>query len=329
MPSTPGGIWPQAKGGSAPTKVGNDPPDLLGDARDVIDADMILRAISLMILSMAFLAGADAFFKLAVLAAPIGQVMTFVSLGGSTIFFIAAAAFGISVFTRDALHPMVLLRNLFEIIGAVGLVTGLKYISLPVFAAIIQAGPLVVTVGAALFLNEKVGARRWTAVFVGLFGMLLVIQPWSGSFTGWELSAVIGIAALSARDLVTRLAPAQMPALAISAWGFTATLVPGVILWLVGDPVLVTTPDALWPILGAIIVTTSGYLAITTAMRIAPASVVAPFRYTRLVFTTALGVMVFGDRPDVWTLIGAGIILAAGLYTFFRERQLALRDQSS
>ena len=69
--------------------------------------------------------------------------------------------------------------------------------------------------------------------------------------------------------------------------------------------------------------TTTGYLAITTAMRMAPASIVAPFRYTRLVFTTGLGILIFGDRPDFWTLAGAAVILLAGLYTFLRERRLA------
>jgi drug/metabolite transporter (DMT)-like permease len=284
---------------------------------------MILRAISLMILSMALLAGADAFFKLATQAAPIGQVMTLVSLGGTGLFLLAAAVLGIRIFSRDALHPMVLLRNVFEMVGAVGMVVGLKHVSLPVFAAIIQAGPLVVTLGAALFLKEQVGLRRWSAVLIGLAGMLLVIRPWSASFTGWELFAVLGITALSARDLVTRLSPAHVPALAISTWGFAATLLPGVVFWLFAAQPSSLAPAALWPIFGAVLVTTTGYLAITSAMRMAPAALVAPFRYTRLVFTTALGVLIFGDRPDAMTLTGAGIILAAGLYTFFRERQLA------
>ncbi len=284
---------------------------------------MILRAILLMILSMALLGGADALFKLATNAAPIGQVMTLVSLGGTALFVSAGAILGISIFTKDALHPMVLLRNLFEIIGAIGMVVGLKYVSLPVFAAIIQAGPLVVTLGAAIFLKEHVGLRRWTAVAIGLFGMLLVIRPWSGTFTGWELFAVMGIAALSARDLITRLSPSHIHALSISTWGFAATLLPGLVFWLGAGFDFVSTPPAIWPILGAIVVTTTGYLAITSAMRMAPASIVAPFRYTRLVFTTALGMLIFGDRPDAWTLLGAAIIFAAGLYTFLRERQLA------
>ncbi|MBV6637074.1 MAG: DMT family transporter [Mameliella sp.] len=284
---------------------------------------MILRAISLMILSMALLAGADAFFKLATLAAPIGQVMTLVGLGGTLLFIVMARALRVTVWSRDALHPMILLRNLFEVFGAIGMVVGLRYVPLPVFAAIIQTGPLVVTLGAALFLNEHVGWRRWAAVGVGIIGMMMVIRPFGAAFTGWELFAVMGITALSARDLVTRLSPGHIPALAISTWGFGSTLLPGLALWALSPDPSSFTSAALWPTLGAILVTTSGYLAITSAMRMAPASIVAPFRYSRLVFTTGLGVLIFGDRPDFWTLAGAALILVAGLYTFLRERRLA------
>ena len=290
---------------------------------------MIVRAISLMILSMAFLAGADVFFKLGTQVAPIGQVMAMVSLGGTLAFAVAAAILRIRLFSRDALHPIVMLRNLFEVIGGIGMVIGLAYISLPVFAAIIQVGPLVVTLGAAMFLGEKVGWRRWLAIAVGITGMLMVIRPFGAEFTGWELFAVMGITGLSARDLVTRLSPKHIPSLAISTWGFAATLIPGLALWAFASRSSNYAAEALWPIFGAIIVTTCGYLAITTAMRMAPASIVAPFRYTRLVFTTALGMLIFGDRPDGWTLAGSALILSAGLYTFMRERRLAKQDDSA
>lgn len=298
----------------------------LADRRETgHDTGMTLRAILLMILSMALLAGSDAFYKLATMTASTGQTMTFVSLGGTALFIIMATVMRVPLWTRDALHPMILLRNAFEIIGAIGLVTGIAHVSLPVFAAIIQTGPLVVTIGAAIFLKEEIGPRRWAAVAVGLFGMLLVIRPWSAQFTGWELFAVMGIAGLSGRDLVTRLSPAHIPALAISTWGFGITIPAGIILWLLSDMPSDFSASYLWFVLGAVVVTTSGYLAITTAMRLAPASIVAPFRYTRLIFTPALGMLIFGDRPDPLTYVGAAIIFAAGLYTFLRERSLARR----
>jgi drug/metabolite transporter (DMT)-like permease len=109
----------------------------------------------------------------------------------------------------------------------------------------------------------------------------------------------------------------------MSTWGFAAPIPIGLLLWWLSPMPTSLAPAALWPIAGAIAVTTVGYLAITTAMRMAPVSIVAPFRYTRLIFTPALGILFFGDRPDAMTLFGAGIILVAGLYTFIRERQLS------
>ncbi|GAA4225038.1 drug/metabolite transporter (DMT)-like permease [Sagittula marina] len=284
---------------------------------------MTLRAILLMILSMSLLAWSDVFYKLATQGSSIGQAMTLVALGGTVLFVLLSVVMKVRILTRDALHPMILLRNGFEIIGAIGLVTGLAYVSLPVFAAIMQTGPLTVTIGAAIFLKEDVGPRRWAAVGVGILGMLIVIRPWSASFTGYELFAVLGIVGLSGRDLVTRLSPSHIPALAISTWGFAFTIPAGCVLWFLSDTPTDWSAPTLWSVLGAVIVTASGYLAITTAMRLAPAAIVAPFRYTRLVFTPALGILIFGDRPDALTYVGAGIILVAGLYTFFRERALA------
>ncbi|MFW2543616.1 DMT family transporter [Primorskyibacter sp. 2E107] len=282
-----------------------------------------IRAILLMILSMALLAGTDTFIKLATATASIGQTLLGLTIGGTLLFLALARIRRVPIFTRDALLPMIMLRNLFEIIAAVGMVVGVANTALPVFAAIIQAGPLIVTMGAALFLKEEVGPRRWAAVIVGLTGMMVVIRPWDASFTGWELFAVLGIAALSARDLITRLSPPHITALSISTWGFAATLLPGIVLLAIADRPLVTDAKTLGYIFGAVLVTTSGYLAITTAMRLAPASVVSPFRYTRLIFATILSIVVFDVWPDGWTLLGGAMILGAGLYSFLRERRLA------
>lgn len=276
-----------------------------------------------MILAMALLAGTDTFIKLSTQVASIGQTMLLLSVGGTLLFILLARLRRVAIFTADALHPMIFLRNALEIVAAVGMIVGVANTSLPVFAAITQAGPLVVTMGAALFLGEEVGWRRWLAVIVGLIGMLIVIRPFGASFTGWELFAVMGITALSARDLVTRLSPLHVPALAISTWGFMATIIPGLILLAMAERPLTTDPATLWFILGAVFVTTAGYLSITTAMRMAPASIVSPFRYTRLIFATLLSIVVFGVWPDTWTLVGGALILGAGLYSFLRERRLA------
>ncbi|MCT4559386.1 MAG: DMT family transporter [Pelagimonas sp.] len=285
---------------------------------------MTLRAIGLMVLAMALLALSDGFIKLSSQSAPLGQIMFFLSTGGTALFIGLARLRGISVWSRDALHPMVLLRNLFEIIGAIGLVIGISKVPLSIFAAIMQAAPLLSTLGAALFLGETVGWRRWLAIAVGLVGMLIVIRPFGTSFSGWELFAVMGVAGLALRDLVTRLAPARVPALSLSVWGFGSTLPVGVVLFFVFEnKPLDFAPLTLTYLLAAVLVTAFGYLALTAAMRMASVSIVAPFRYARLVFTTGLGIVIFAERPDTATLCGAGLILLAGLYSFIREARLA------
>lgn len=283
----------------------------------------VMRAILTMILSMALLALSDMFIKLAAGRVPVGQVMLMLSLGGTALFVLLSRLTGVAVLSRLALHRVVVLRNLLEMVGGFGLVLGIAFIPLSVFAAIMQAAPLVVTLGAALFLKEPVGARRWAAIAAGLCGMMLVIKPGTEAFQPASLWAVLGVTGLAARDLVTRLTPPEIPSLALATWGFAATIPLGAVLLAVMGDAPRADPDATRWMLGAVLVTTAGYYAVTTAMRMAPAAIVSPFRYSRLVFTMGLGIAVFGERPDAATLLGAAIIIVAGLYSFLRERALA------
>lgn len=275
-----------------------------------------------MIGAMALLALSDAFIKLSGHRAPMGQIMFLLSTGGTLLFVTMAKMRGLIVWSSDFWHPMVMLRNGFEIIGAIGLIVALTHVPLSVFAAIMQVAPLMTILGAALFLGEAVGWRRWAAVLVGLTGMLIVIRPFGATFSGWEIFAVIGVCGLAGRDLVTRLAPSHLPALTLSAWGFGATIPVGLGVYMFEDMPLTAEPIALFHIFATVMFTSFGYLAVTAAMRMAPVSIVAPFRYTRLLFTTSLGILVFGERPDAYTLLGAALVLVAGVYSFLRERSL-------
>ncbi|SHH78915.1 DMT family transporter [Marivita hallyeonensis] len=288
-----------------------------------------IRAILLMILAMALLALSDMFIKLSSRDLSPGHVMFFLSAGGTLCFVLIAKWQGAKLITRDALHPWVLARGGLEIIGGLGLVLSIGKIPLSLFAAIMQMAPLVVTLGAAVFLKETVGTRRWIAIFVGIFGMLLVIRPGAEDFEPAALFAVMGVCGLGLRDLITRLAPRHIPSISLATWGFSATIPTGLILVLALDAQANINATSSMNMLGAIIVTALGYYAVTQAMRMAPASIVSPFRYTRLVFTMSLGILVFAEQPDGLTLLGAGIILAAGLYALYRERQLALAAEKT
>ncbi|MBF9036580.1 EamA family transporter [Rhodobacterales bacterium HKCCE2091] len=282
-----------------------------------------IRGILLMVGAMCLLSITDLSIKLAARTLPVGQIQLGLAVGGSILFVIFARLRGVRLWDRSVLHPMVMWRNFLEFAAAICLILGTVLVPLSVLAAIMQTAPLVVTAGAAILLKEKVGTRRWIAILVGLFGMLLVIKPGGSDLTWVALIAVAGVTFLALRDLVTRLSPPDIPAAALSAWGFMATIPGGILMLVVAGDSLVWHPEGMGWVGLMVLVTSVGYLMLTTAMRVAPASVVSPFRYARLVSTMGLGILVLHERPDAMTLAGTGIVLAAGLYTFYRERQLA------
>ncbi|MEM6325381.1 MAG: DMT family transporter [Pseudomonadota bacterium] len=281
------------------------------------------RGIGLMVAAMAFMACGDMFIKLSSRAMAAGQIMICLSALGALLFIAIAKTRGFGIFVPTALHPAVIARNIAEMAGAIGMVLGLVYVPLSTYAVVIQMAPLIVTIAAALLLKERIGPRRWIAVAVGFCGMLLVVRPGLDGFTPAALLPLFGISALALRDVLTRMVPPDIPAVALSAWGFLATLPTGMVMLWIEGAAFTWEIGAYPPVIGATIATCFGYYAVIQAMRLAPASIVAPFRYTRLVFVMAVAIVVFGETPDGLTLLGAAIILAAGLYTFVRERQLA------
>lgn len=281
-----------------------------------------LRGSILMVLAMLGFALEDMFIKQMAGALPTGQILATLGLGGSIVFALVVRAQGDRLLQRDALHPMVLLRNLGEIFGTVGYVTAVVLTPISSASAIFQATPLFVTLGAALFLREAVGWRRWVAICVGFCGVLLIIRPGMESFRPASLFAVQGVVFLGIRDLATRRIPATVSSMRLSTYAFAVTVPTGLILMAVmGDGFV--APGALdgLRVAGSIVAGVLGYYALVTATRLGDMSHVAPFRYSRLVFALIIGVFVFGERPDMATLIGAAIIVGSGTYAAIREGQ--------
>lgn len=281
-----------------------------------------LRGITLMSGSMALFALEDMFLKFAAQGLPTGEILLVTGLFGWAFFGALARAAGKRTFTRDALHPWVMARNAGEMVGTYAYVTALAAIPLATVSAVLQAMPLAVTMGAALFMGEKVGWRRWTAIAVGFAGVLLVIQPGFDGFRPTALWVLVTVAGLGLRDLASRGIPHNISTPQVSAWGVASVACLGAGMLPFQTPVL---PGA-WQsfmLLGTIIFGTAGYWAVTSATRTGEVSVVSPFRYTRLIFAIAIGAAVFAEYPDRLTLIGAAIIIGSGLYSFARERARA------
>lgn len=280
------------------------------------------RAALLMTVSMALFAVEDALIKSLTLSLPVPQLLALTGLGGALVFWVMLARRRRALWTRALLHPMVLARNLGELVGAFAFVTALAQGDLAVTSAILQVLPLTLVMGAALFLGESVGWRRWASVAVGFAGVLLILRPGSGDVDMAMLWAVLGVAGLTLRDLATRRIPADVPSDQLSASAFGAMVPAGIVLALLGGgPVVVPGAVQMALLAGAVLFGVLGYGALVAASRLGEASVVAPFRYTRLAFALLVAVVVFGERPDALTLAGAALIAAAGAYAMWREAQ--------
>ena len=280
-----------------------------------------LRGIMLMVASMALFALEDMFIKLAAEGVPTGEIILLAGLFGVPIFAALARRSGKSVWVRAAWRPAVVVRNLGEMVGSIAYVTAIATVPLPTVSAVLQAMPLVVTMGAALFLRESVGWRRWTAIAVGFAGVMLVIRPGLDGFRPAALWVLITVVGLAVRDLASRAVPPEFSSAQVSAWGAMAITLLGVLMMLwTGAAVVPSGMQAaqlgLMGLFG-----TAGYWAITAATRTGEVATVAPFRYARLVFAIIIGWTVFNEPADALTLWGAALIIGSGLYSFARERK--------
>jgi len=281
-----------------------------------------IRGAFLMVIAMLGFAIEDMFIKMMAGAVPVGQILILLGVGGSVIFGAAVLAQGARPLTRDMLHPAVLIRAGGEMIGTVGFVSAIIFTPLSSASAILQGTPLMVTLGAALFLGEKVGWRRWSAILIGFFGILLIIRPGMDGFSVLSLLAVLGVIGLGTRDVAIRKVPKTLTSMQLSFLGFAAIIPAGVaLMWGTGTPYATLSLNAWGLIAAALTIGVFAYYAIVAATRVGEVSFVTPFRYTRMIFALVIGIVVFHERPDALTLIGATIVIASGLYTLFRERR--------
>ena len=175
---------------------------------------------------------------------------------------------------------------------------------------------------AALVLGEQVGWRRWLAIVIGLAGVVLIVRPGGDSFSWLSLLAVAGMLGFAGRDLASRAAPASLSTAVLGLYGFLAIVVAGAAYGMIWEQVPFHTPPpmALLSVVGAVACGVFAYSALMRAMRTGEVSAVTPFRYSRLLFGVALGVVMFGERLDSYMLIGSALIVLSGLVIMWRGR---------
>ena len=281
-----------------------------------------LKGILFMILAMAGFACEDLFIKMLSENLPISEIIIILGFSGSIIFLIIGLLTKAPIFHQGLLTTPVIIRTLCELFGALFFVLAIALTPLSSASAIIQVMPLLVTIGAAIFFKEKVGWRRWTAVFVGFIGVLLILRPGFGSFMPASIFALLGATFLAGRDLATRAIEVKLPSVTISLYAFLAFGVSGIMLIPFSSEMLVPSSKDILFFAGASAFGVIAYYSIVIAARTGEMSVISPFRYSRLVFAMLLSIIVLSERPDMLTLLGAAIIVASGVYTFIRENIL-------
>jgi drug/metabolite transporter (DMT)-like permease len=281
------------------------------------------RGTLYMAVGMAAFSSGDALSKSVIPVMNAGEIMLLRGLITSALVYVMARRIGALRSWRVILQPMILLRVICEAGAAVTYITALGMMPIANASAILQAIPLAVTLGAALFLKEPVGWRRWSAIIVGFIGVLIIIRPGPDGFTQAALLVVASMFITAARDLATRCVDKDVPSLMITVCtAISVSVIGGLCILPFGGwkPVSMTSFSHI-ALAGVTVLV--GYQSVIQAMRTGEISVVAPLRYLSLIFSALLGMIFFGEMPDVWTGIGSTIVIASGLYTFYRESRRA------
>ena len=254
---------------------------------------------------------------------PVGQIISIACLGGVIGFLIWGAVRGDALWQPEYLDRKVLLRSGSDTVGSILFATSITLVPLTTASAVIQATPLVVTLGAALFLGQAVGWRRWLAILVGFIGVLIIIRPGMEGFTPATLLAVAGMLGLATRDLITRSLTVSLTGPQLATHTF-ALIVPAGLLVTVMRGQSFVMPDAYQSLVlfGTIVIGMIAYVAIVAATRGGNAGIISSFRYSRMIFALIVGYLLFAEIPDTATIIGAAIIMTTGVYTLWREARL-------
>lgn len=287
----------------------------------LIDRRMNLLGSIWMVAAMAIFAIEDAFVKAASTTLSVGQILIIFGLGGAAVFAGLTRFNNEPLFMQDVVSRPMRIRVVFEIVGRLFYVLAITLTPLSAATVILQATPLVVVAGAALFFGEKVGWRRWFAIVVGLIGVVIIIQPGTDSFSVLSILAIFGMFGFAGRDLASRAAPATLSTNILGLYGFLSIVVAGGVfsIW---EGVTFIFPDieTSYYLLGAILAGVGAYSCLMKAMRTGEVSAVTPFRYTRLLFGISLGVVMFGEQLSSAMVLGSSMIVFSGLFIFWRGK---------
>ncbi|MEM1398340.1 MAG: DMT family transporter [Pseudomonadota bacterium] len=290
-------------------------------------ADNVPKAIILVIFAMISFATQDAIIKILAADYPAVQVawVRFVILPFIAVAYAWHRGALPNAF-KSARPRLQIVRCSMIILDILTFVVALKFLPLADMHALVATSPLIIIALSALFLREKVGTRRWAAVAVGFIGVLIIVRP---GITVFQPGSALGLAAaflFSAYIVLTRAVSrydsTETSFLYFAFFGLVVTTVFGPFFW------VKPTPEAWFWLIVLSLVSAFSHLLLMMALELAPASILQPFNYLLLPLAAVFGLLIFNEFPDKWVIVGAVIIVASGLYAYFRERKLA-RDTKS
>ncbi|MEP9370740.1 DMT family transporter [Mesorhizobium sp. KR1-2] len=280
-------------------------------------ANLMLAGVVLMLLGNFMFALNDAMGKWLVASYSVGQVLFIRSVGAFIILTPMIAKQGTAPLTRLERPGLQVLRVLLATADTAFFYTAVMYLPLADVMTFYMAGPIYIAALSHIFLGEKVGWRRWLAIAVGFCGVVIALRPSLSSLSLASLFALAGSASFAISMILTRRLRGTSDTTLVT-WQTVGALVIGFVLavsdWRTASPL----DWSAMLLLG--VVSGSAHLMITRALKLAPASTLAPLQYTLLLWAVVFGVAFFGDLPDNQMLVGSAIIVFAGLFIFHRQK---------
>ncbi|MBV0891033.1 DMT family transporter [Paracoccus sp. Z118] len=286
------------------------------------EGDNLLGA-GLMMLSATATVSNDTAMKFVSQALPLSEAMFIRGLIIMTLLWLLARRDGGMVWwpERPRDRWLLALRSIGEVGATVLYLSALQHMEIGMLSAIMQSLPLLIMLAAAIVYGDRLGWRRMVAVAVGVAGVVMIVRPGTDAFDLWSLMGLGAVLFILLRDLVTRSLGREIRTSTIAfnaALGVTiaGVFLPSALPWRVPT----TGEFGLLSLAAGLLMV--GYISAVATMRVGEVGFVAPFRYTQLIVAGILGFIVFGERPDGWTLAGAALIVSAGLYSIWRETRL-------
>lgn len=272
-----------------------------------------------MIGAMAGFAVSDAFIKVLTQTLPAGQILIVSGLLGFIFLF------GIAHLKKRSLTgyflrlPIFWMRLASDMFSATFIVAALVMTDLSLVSAVMQCSPLIAALLASRLLGESLSVTKVCAILVGLFGVLIILKPWSAEVEIGALLALLGSVSIALRDVLTRKMPKDIPSTVLITYGYLALAPGGLMVFLLKPEVSEISNQDAFLIFGAAVSGMIAYVMITISARTAEIVAIAPFRYSRLLFAMLIGVFIFGESLETSALVGASLVIGSGLYIFLQE----------